>query len=311
MASIQSYLLKFYFQFQRFISPPANKLDLGKERAEMESLSKMFKPLAMLKNTPLDVNGVASEWLTPPQFASGRTILYLHGGYYLIGSIQSYRNLAGSIAAAAQARALLIDYRLAPEHPFPAALDDAVTAYEWLLAQGVQPNQLYLAGDSAGGGLVLATLLALRNRGRPIPAGAVCLSPATDLTMSGESWKFNAKKELVVNRYIAEQIQPLYLGDVSPRNPLASPLFGDLHGLPSLLIQVGADEALLSDSTSFADCARKAGVDVTLEVWPGMQHVWQYTASFMPEARQAIGKIGEFIKAISQKIDKEAQRQPA
>jgi acetyl esterase/lipase len=139
----------------------------------------------------------------------------------------------------------------------------------------------------------------------------VCLSPATDLTLSGESWKTNAKKELVVNRYIAEQIQSLYLGGDDPRNPLASPLFADLNGLPPLLIQVGSSEVLLSDSTSFAERARMAGVDITLEVWPRMQHVWQYTASFVPEARQAIDKIGVFIKTVSQKIADEAQRQPA
>jgi monoterpene epsilon-lactone hydrolase len=311
MTSIQGNLVKLYFQIQRFISPPPKKLDLSKERTELDAMSKMFKPLSMMKNTPVDINGVPGEWLTPLEVIGGRTILYLHGGYYLSGSIKSHRNLAGNIAAAAQARALIIAYRLAPEHPFPAALDDALSAYSWLLAQGVRPKQIYLAGDSAGGGLVLAVLLALRERGIPMPAAAVCLSPATDLTKSGESWKFNAKKELVVNRYTAEQMLPLYLGSGNPRNPLASPLFADLHDLPPMLIQVGSDEALLSDSTSFADRARKAGVEVTLEVWPKMQHVWQFTASFMPEARQAIDKIGDFIKAISQKIDEEAQRLPA
>jgi acetyl esterase/lipase len=258
----------------------------------------------------VDVNGVPGEWITPSQETNGRVILYLHGGYYLSGSIQSHRHLAGNIAVISEARTLIIDYRLAPEHPFPAAIDDALTAYFWLLAQGTQPDQITLAGDSAGGGLVLATLLALRDRSEPLPAAGVCLSPATDLTLSGESWKTNAKKELVVNRFIAEQIQDLYLGGVNPRDPLASPLYADLHGLPPLLIQVGSDEALLSDSTSFAERARAVGVDVTLEVWPRMQHVWQFTASFVPEARQAIDKIGEFIKVINQKTADEAQKYP-
>jgi monoterpene epsilon-lactone hydrolase len=310
MPSIQSHVLKFYFQIQRFISPSSKKLDLSKERAELDAISNMFKPLAELKNTPVDINGVPGEWLTPLEVTSGRTILYLHGGYYLSGSIKSHRNLAGNIAAAAQACALIIGYRLAPEHPFPAGLEDALSAYSWLLDQGTQPDQIFLVGDSAGGGLVLAVLLALRERGVAMPAGAVCLSPATDLTMSGESWKFNAKKELLVNRYIAEQMQALYLGSGNPRDPLASPLFADMHGLPPLLIQVGSDEVLLSDSTSFAEAARKAGVEVTLDVWPMMQHVWQFAASFMPEARQAIHKIGEFIKAVSQKIDDKTQRLP-
>jgi epsilon-lactone hydrolase len=301
MTSIQGNLLRLYFQFQRFVSPPSRKLDLAKERADLDALSKMFKPLTELKNIPVDINGVPGEWITPQHVMNGRVILYLHGGYYLSGSIQSHRNLAGNIASAAQARALIIAYRLAPEHPFPAGLEDALTAYSWLLAQGTPPDQIFLAGDSAGGGLVLSTLLAMRQRGIPLPAGAVCLSPATDLTKSGESWKTNAKKELVVNPYIADQITPLYLRDVSPRDPLASPLFADLQGLPPLLIQVGSAEVLLSDSMSFAIRAQEAGVEVTLEVWPQMSHVWQFTASFMPEARQAIEKIGEFINKVCSK----------
>jgi monoterpene epsilon-lactone hydrolase len=301
MTSIQANLLILYFQFQHFISPPARTLDLAKERSNMEALSKMFKPLTQLKNTPIDIKGVSGEWITPQHVTNGRVLLYLHGGYYLIGSIQSHRNLAGNIAANASARALILAYRLAPENPFPAGLEDAITAYSWLLEQDTRSGQIFLAGDSAGGGLVLATLLALRERGIHLPAGAVCLSPVTDVTKSGESWKTNAKKELVLNPYLFEQISPLYLRDISPYDPLASPLFGDLHGLPPLLIQVGSDEALLSDSMSLAERAREAGVDVTLEVWPRMQHVWQFTASFMPEGRQAIKKIGEFINIIYQK----------
>lgn len=298
MVSIQMSLLKLYIQFQHFMSPPISELDLEKERNGFEAFAKLFKPLAELKNTAVDVNGVPGEWITPPQVMDERVILYLHGGYYMVGSIQSHRNLAGNIANAAQARALIIDYRLAPEHPFPAGIDDALIAYLWLQDQGNRPDQIVLVGDSAGGGLVLSVLLALRERGKPLPAAAICLSPATDLTLSGESWKFNAKKELVITRFIAEQVAPKYLGEIDPHNPLASPLYGNLHGLPPLLIQVGSDEVLLSDSTSFAERARTAGVDVTLEVWPGMPHVWQFTASFVPEARQAIVKIGEFINAV-------------
>jgi len=298
MVSIQMSLLKLYIQFQHVMSPSISELDLKKERNGFEAFAKLFKPLAELKNTAVDVNGVPGEWITPPQVIDERVILYLHGGYYMVGSIQSHRNLAGNIANAAQARALIIDYRLAPEHPFPAGIDDALIAYLWLQDQGNRPDQIVLVGDSAGGGLVLAVLLALRERGKPLPAAAICLSPATDLTLSGESWKFNTKKELIVTPNIGEQIQSLYLGGINARNPLVSPLFGDLHGLPPLLIQVGSDEVLLSDSTSFAERARTAGVDVTLEVWPAMQHVWQFTASFVPEGRQAIVKIGEFINAV-------------
>jgi monoterpene epsilon-lactone hydrolase len=298
MPSVQAQLLKVYFQFQHLITPPPSELDLDKERASLDSLAKLFKPLAELEINPVDIQGIAGEWITPHIVAGQRTILYLHGGYFLSGSIQSHRNLAGNIAIAGEGRALIIDYRLAPEHPFPAGLEDALRAYDWLVEQGILAKQIYLAGDSAGGGLVLSTLLALRERGRPIPAAGICLSPATDLSMSGESWRLNAKKELVVNRHISEKIQALYLKEADPRNPLASPLYADLHGLPPLLIQVGSDEVLLSDSQSFAKCARQAGVEVTLEVWPKMQHVWQFTASMVPEARMAIEKIGVFIKSI-------------
>jgi len=307
MVSIQANLLKLYGQYKRIITLPFKQLDLAKERTELEALSKMFKPLDKYEFTPVDINGVPGEWIIPPKVVNDRTILYLHGGYYLIGSIQSHRNLAGNIAAAAQARALIIDYGLAPEHPFPAGLNDALTAYMWLLEQGVRADHIFLAGDSAGGGLVLATLLMLRDRGMPLPAGAICLSPATDMTRSGESWKTNIKKELVVIPSIFTQVQPLYLGDVDPHTPYASPIFGDLHGLPPLLIQVGTNEVLLSDSTSFAKRARKDGVEVTLEVWPEMMHVFQLTASFLPEARQALVKIGEFVNSVIQKAS-EAQR---
>jgi monoterpene epsilon-lactone hydrolase len=300
MVSIQANLLKLYYRVQQRLSPAPVEIDLVKTRAEMEAIAKMFKPMARFETAPVDVEGIQAEWLIPEKVAGERTILYLHGGYYLIGSIASHRNLAANIASAAQARTLLIDYCLAPEHPFPAALEDVLKAYGWILRQGIQPEQVSLAGDSAGGGLVLTTLLALRERGMPLPACGVCQSPATDLAMSSESWKSNLKKEFVVDPNIARQIRPLYLKDGDPTNPLASPIYAELHGLPPLLIQVGSDEVLLSDSTTCAERARAAGVDVTLEVWPGMFHVWQFTAPIIPEAKRAIERIGEFIRSIQQ-----------
>jgi epsilon-lactone hydrolase len=309
MASIQSHLLKLYLRSQRLISPPSRYINLDKERANLDSFSDMFKPLAPLEHTPEDVDGVVGEWIIPRLVTGGRVILYLHGGYYLTGSVKSHRNLAGNIAIAAEARALILGYCLAPENPFPTALNNTLTAFYWLMAQGISPNQIFLAGDSAGGGLVLALLLALRDERKALPAGAVCLSPATDLSRSEENWRNSAKKELVLSPYMARQIRPMYLGSVDPRNPLASPLFGDLHGLPPLLIQVGSEEVLLSDSTEFAKRAKEAGVDVTLEVWPGMQHVWQFAASYLPEGRQAIERIGEFIRTVSKKNEMAASEQ--
>ncbi len=299
MTSINGIVLNGLFRFRQLVSPTSRPLNVSKERAEFERLAPVFKSLVKLNTEPVDVNGVPGEWVTPPRVEGGRTVLYLHGGYYVLGSIRSYRNMAGNVAAAARARALIVDYRLAPEHPFPAALDDALTAYHWLLEHEATPEQITLAGDSAGGGLALALLLFLRERGEPLPAAAVCMSPATDLSLSGETWRTNARKDVVVSRYLAEQAQLMYLRDTDPCNPLASPLFAGLHGLPPILIQVGSDEFVLSDSICFAECARSAGVDVTLEVWPGMQHVWQFCASLLPEGRQALTRIGDFIRAVS------------
>ncbi len=301
MNSIRGRLFKLFLRYQRITHPPKKEFNLAAERNEMEETARIFKPLGEFKCEPVNVNGVPAEWLTPPQVDNGRIILYLHGGYFMMGSINSHRNLAGNIAIFAKARTLIIDYRLAPEHPFPAGLEDALTAYNWLLAQGISADHIYLAGDSAGGGLVISILLALRDRNAPLPAGGVCLSPYTDLTLGGDSWKTNAKKELLVTELMAKKSVTLYLGDHDTRDPLASPLFGDLHGLPPLLIQVGGDEVLLSHSTSLAVNAKNAGVDVKLEVWPGMFHVFQYTASMLPEGRWAIEKIAAFIQSVSEK----------
>jgi acetyl esterase/lipase len=174
-------------------------------------------------------------------------------------------------------------------------VEDALAAYRWLLKGSVQTKQIVVAGDSAGGGLTLSLLLSLREKGLPLPAAAVCLSPWTDLTSSGESWETNARIDFMLEKTSTVKAAKLYLGDANPRSPLASPLYADPTGLPSLLIQVGSEEVLLSDSTLFAEKARAAGVDVTLENWKGMQHVWQYTASMLPEARQAVARIGEFV----------------
>jgi monoterpene epsilon-lactone hydrolase len=245
--------------------------------------------------TRLDADGVPAAWIIPPGLETKRTVLYLHGGSYNAGSIASHLPLTGSIALAAKARVLAIDYRLAPEHPFPAAVEDALAAYQWLLKESAEASQIVVAGDSAGGGLTLSLLLSLRDKGLPLPAAAVCLSPLTDMTLSGESWTTNARTDFMLKRIIVVKSAEIYYREANPRAPLLSPLFADLAGLPPLLIQVGSEEVLLSDSILFAEKARAAGVDVTLENWKGMQHVWQYAASMLPEARQAVARIGEFI----------------
>ena len=255
-----------------------------------------WRPIIHIDHIGVLANGVPSEWVIPAGVGSERVILYLHGGAYNAGSTRSHRALAANIAYAAHARALTIDYRLAPEHPYPAALVDAFSAYKWLLELGIRPEQIVVTGNSAGGGLTIALLVALRERRQPMPAAAVVLSPWTDLSASGKSWQENAKSDYLIHGSKLKEAARLYLKDTSPQTPLASPVYANLHGLPPLFIQVGSEEVMLSDSQRLAEHARVSCVDVTLEVWEGMQHVWQFAASFVPEARQAIEKIGGFIR---------------
>jgi len=191
---------------------------------------------------------------------------------------------------------LNVDYRLAPEHPFPAAVDDAVTSYHWLLENKINPEKIIVGGDSAGGGLAIALPLKLRAISVPLPAGIICLSPWTDLTCSGVSWIENQKIDFMLDLKKIRESAKVYLNDADPNTPLASPLCADLKGLPPILLQVGTEELILSDSTSFAEAARKAGVDVTLEIWDGMQHEWHFAAKYLPESRDALEQIGKFVE---------------
>jgi acetyl esterase/lipase len=239
-------------------------------------------------------DGVPVEWIEPAEVASDAVILYLHGGGWIMGWYQSHRNLVAHICAAASCRAVAVDYRLAPEHPFPAALEDCVAAYRWLVASGISPQRIVIAGDSAGGNLVLTTLMSLRDAGDAMPAAAVCLSPMTDLAGTGDS--FSRGRDALLTVDSAMSMASAYVGDQDPRSPLISPNYGDLTGLPPLLVQVGADEILLSDSLRLAENAKAAGVDVELVVWPGMWHVWHTLVPYLPEAREAVDAIGDFVR---------------
>lgn len=297
MSSVQANVLKTYMRLRRLLSPRRGKYDVAKERADLEALASMFKALAPAECEPVVAKGVAGEWLVPKETVGGRIVLYLHGGYYNAGSAHALRPLATNTGYAAKARVLSIDYRLAPENPYPAALEDATSAYEWLLQQGIRPSAIIVAGDSAGGGLVICLLLRLRERALPLPAAAICYSPWTDLALSGESYKSNAGSDVMLDLPSFEQSARMYLGSADPRTACASPLYGDLAGLPPLLIQVGSDEMLLSDAKAFAEKAKAAGVEVTLEVWRGMQHEWQFPAKVVPEGREAIRHVGEFVES--------------
>jgi len=277
--------------------PIAGRPTVQETRANFEQMAGMFQVAADVKCEPVNAGGVQSEWVTAPGADAGRAVLYLHGGGYVIGSINTHRDLAARISRAAKARVLLIDYRLAPEHPFPAAVEDSVAAYRWMLAQGLKPSRISVAGDSAGGGLTVATLVAIRDAKLATPGAAVCLSPWVDLEGVGDSMKSKASVDPMVQRDGLLEMAQHYLAGKDARSPLAAPLYADLAGLPPMLIQVGTAETLLDDSTRIAERARKAGVKVTLEPWENMIHVFQVFAPMLDEGQQAIEKIGEFIRA--------------
>jgi epsilon-lactone hydrolase len=264
-------------------------------RAGFEQMTVMLPVEADVKCEPVKVGAMKAEWVAAPGADAGRAILYLHGGGYVIGSINTHRALAGRISRAAKARVLLIDYRLAPEHPFPAAVEDSVTAYRYMLAQGIRPGRLAVAGDSAGGGLTIAALVAIKEAKLPMPAAGVGLSPWVDLEGIGESMTTKAQADPMVHKDALVPMASAYLAGKDPKTPLAAPLYADLSGLPPLLIQVGTAETLLDDSTRLAERARKSGVNVTLEPWENMIHVFQSFAPILDEGQQAIDKIGAFV----------------
>jgi epsilon-lactone hydrolase len=271
-------------------------ISFTESRAMFEQMVALFSPPEGLSTRPVDAGGIAGEWITAPGAGDQQTIYWLHGGGYCIGSINTHRALVAGISAAAAARALAIDYRLAPEHPFPAAVEDAVGGYLWLLSTGVNPAQIIIGGDSAGGGLAMATLVALKEDGKPLPGAAVCISPWTDMTITGDSVVSKAEVDPMITRDGITRVRDAYVGTADPRSPLASPIYADLSGLPPLLIQVGENEVLHDDSTRLAKRAEAAGVDVTLEVWPDMIHVWHFFAAALHEGQEAIDRIGEWAK---------------
>ncbi|MDE0135506.1 MAG: alpha/beta hydrolase [Acidimicrobiaceae bacterium] len=244
----------------------------------------------------LDANGVSCEMQTPDGARSDAIALYMHGGGYVAGSISSHRNLTGHLAKRLGCPVLSIDYRLAPEHPHPAPVEDSVAVYRWLLDRGSSADKIAIAGDSAGGGLAVSTLMKLRDLGLPLPAAAVSISPWVDMAGTGESMVTRADRDPMVTPDDLRRIAGLFLGaDGDPADPYASPLEGDLSGLPPLLIHCGDDEVLLSDSERLAHKARASGVDVTLEVWPEMIHVWHFMAGFVAEADAGVARVAEYL----------------
>jgi len=289
-------LQQVFEQYKAFAQGAGKAKNPQELRAVMAAAFSAFPSAGEVKCEPVSANGVKAEWITAKNAAADRVVMYLHGGGYVMGSIDTHRELMARLSKAAQARVLAVDYRLAPENPFPAAVDDSITAYRWLLAQGCKAGRIVIAGDSAGGGLTVSTLVALRDLGAATPAAGVCISPWVDFEAEGESMTSRAAQYPLVSREMILQIARMYIGESGNlREPLAAPINAYLNDLPPLFIQVGNSETLLDDSTRLADKAKEAGVDATLQIWDEMPHVWHLAAPILPEGQEAIDKIGEFV----------------
>jgi len=276
--------------------PPTESV--AERRAMYDRAERVFTLPPDTTVEPVTAGDPPAEWIRPAGARGDAALLYLHGGGYVIGSPRSHRHLAEALARSAGIACLLPDYRLAPEHAFPAAVDDAVAAYRWLLEERkIAPGRIGVGGDSAGGGLTVATLVAIREARLPSPGAGICISPWTDLTCSAASYQSKAAVDPMVNLADIMAMARDYLGATDPRTPLASPLFADLRGLPPLLIQVGSEEVLLDDASGLAERARAAGVEATLEVWEQMIHVWHWFLPWLDEAHAAVEKIGGFVRS--------------
>lgn len=279
------------------------RMFLGKRLSIAQERARVIENARLMTQIPKDVSvehvnvqGIPAAWFRPAHAPATKTILYLHGGGYVIGSIASYQQMCAELARRLGLNLLLPEYRLAPEHPFPAALDDALEVYRWLLGQGYHAKDIVLCGDSAGGGLALATALGLRQHGSPLPGAVVCISPWTDLTCQSESHTTKADVESMLNTPTLKEWSAAYTGKDSPQNPLISPVYAEFSGFPPLLIQVGSDEILLDDSLRVAERASAAGVDVQLKIWNDLWHLWHIAALLVPESRQAMDEIGQFLQ---------------
>jgi len=269
------------------------EMDLATMRDLFEEIHLVTREPEGVSYAEADAGGVPALWCVPEDHDPGRALLHFHGGGFMVCSMHTDRKMAGHLAKAAGARALVLDYRHAPEHPFPAALDDAVLAYRWLVSQGLTVASV---GHSAGGNLCTSLAVRLRDEGHPAPAAVVSISPWYDMTLSGETMDTNAATDAVVQRPILEGMRAAVLGDTSPEHLLINPLCADLTGLPPMLLYVGAEETLVSDATSLADRARAAGVDVTLHVVPEMQHSFTLLAGRAPEADATVADIGQWLR---------------
>ena len=292
-AELQELLEMFAERAAAFSETPPS---LEERRMGANRVGERFQDLDGINTETVDADGVPAEWVSAPD-AGGGAILYLHGGGYVTGSVISHRGMAANLSRASGCRVLTIDYRLAPEHKHPAQVEDAHTAYRWMLKNGADASSLVVAGDSAGGGLTVATLLAARDAGDPMAAAGVCMSPWVDMEATGESMTTKAGVDPMVQKEGILDMAANFLGDGDRRDPLAAPLHADLAGLPPLLIIVGAAETLLDDAWRLYEKAKAAGVESECVEFDEMIHIWPWFAPFLPEGEAAMDMMGKFIKA--------------
>jgi epsilon-lactone hydrolase len=271
--------------------------ELSERRIRLEALGSQYSIPADVRVEAADANGVRAEWTTTPKADPARVILFLHGGGYVSGSLSSHRHMVAQAGREARARTLALEYRLAPEHPFPSALEDAMAGYRFLLSCSFAPSRIAVAGDSAGGGLAVALLVSARDAGLPLPACTWCGSPWVDLEVTGGSLTTKATVDPVIQKSYLMELSASYLNGADPCTPLASPLHADLRGLPPMLIQVGSAETLLDDSVRLAGVAGVADVSVRLEVWPNMIHAWHLFYQEVAGGRRALAEAGAFIRS--------------
>jgi epsilon-lactone hydrolase len=272
--------------------------DYRQRRKEIDARGLQYGLAPDVAVEPVTANGVRAEWTTTPQADQDAALLYLHGGGYVIGSLDSHRHLVSEAGRTAMSRALSLDYRLAPEHPFPAAVEDALSGYRFLLARGYRPRRIVIAGDSAGGGLVVSAMIATRDAGLPQPGCGWCISPWVDLEATGETMSTKAAADPIVQRPGILDMARLYLNGADPTSPLAAPIHADLSGLAPLLIQVGAAETLLDDAIRLAKIAGAADVRVDLQIWPEMIHVWHLFHPELKAGLRALEQGGSFVRAM-------------
>jgi epsilon-lactone hydrolase len=270
--------------------------EIAQMRLDSDERGRNFGRAADVTVQKVDANGVPAEWTATPDADASSAILYLHGGGYVLCSLDSHRHLAAEVGRASGTRTLAIDYRLAPEHPFPAPVEDTLAAYRYLLDGGIKAERIAMAGDSAGGGLVVAAMLAIREAGLALPACGWCISPWVDMEAQGASFTDRAEADPTVQKATIQMMAEWYLGGANPRHPHASPLHADLRGLPPLLIQVGAAETLLDDSVALARKAGASDVMVDLQIWPEMIHIWHLYFPMLSAGRRAIAAGGSFVR---------------